>query len=184
MKNIRRTIAAAALLTSVLGAPAYAATFSNAWSFTDTGTGQIVSGTLDGLSNGSNLAASGLTATVTASPYADLLGTYNVASGFSGTYNSYSASNGVVTYANFALRNGSFSFLFFGTSPNGGTFFPQLRNAALSEDAHNFGVGTSFTADAGAVPEPASWAMMIFGMGAVGGALRRRSKVSTTVKFA
>lgn len=35
-----------------------------------------------------------------------------------------------------------------------------------------------------AVPEPASWAMMIFGMGAVGGALRRRGKVSTTVKFA
>jgi hypothetical protein len=39
-------------------------------------------------------------------------------------------------------------------------------------------------ATAGAVPEPASWAMMILGMGAVGGALRRRSKVSTKVTFA
>jgi hypothetical protein len=36
----------------------------------------------------------------------------------------------------------------------------------------------------GAVPEPASWAMMILGMGAVGGALRRRSKVATKVAFA
>jgi hypothetical protein len=34
-----------------------------------------------------------------------------------------------------------------------------------------------------AVPEPAGWAMMIFGMGAVGGALRRRSKVSTKVSY-
>jgi hypothetical protein len=30
------------------------------------------------------------------------------------------------------------------------------------------------TADAAAVPEPASWAMMISGFGLVGGAMRRR----------
>jgi hypothetical protein len=36
---------------------------------------------------------------------------------------------------------------------------------------------------AGAVPEPATWAMMIGGVGMVGGALRRR-KVSTKVSFA
>lgn len=36
----------------------------------------------------------------------------------------------------------------------------------------------------GAVPEPATWAMMILGMGAVGFAMRRRSKVKTSVKFA
>jgi len=38
-----------------------------------------------------------------------------------------------------------------------------------------------------AVPEPASWAMMILGMGAVGFAMRaakRKSKVSTSVRFA
>ena len=35
-----------------------------------------------------------------------------------------------------------------------------------------------------AVPEPASWAMMILGLGAVGVAMRRRGKVSTTVGFA
>jgi hypothetical protein len=35
-----------------------------------------------------------------------------------------------------------------------------------------------------AVPEPASWAMMILGMGAVGFAMRRRKNVNTTVRFA
>lgn len=38
-------------------------------------------------------------------------------------------------------------------------------------------------AAAGAVPEPASWAMMIGGFGLVGGAMRRRS-ARTTVRFA
>jgi hypothetical protein len=37
---------------------------------------------------------------------------------------------------------------------------------------------------AGAVPEPATWAMMIGGMGVVGGAMRRRRSVSTKVSFA
>lgn len=36
----------------------------------------------------------------------------------------------------------------------------------------------------GAVPEPATWAMMLLGFGTIGGALRRRSKVKTTVSFA
>lgn len=37
---------------------------------------------------------------------------------------------------------------------------------------------------AGAVPEPATWAMMILGLGAVGFAMRRRGKVNTVVRFA
>jgi hypothetical protein len=37
--------------------------------------------------------------------------------------------------------------------------------------------------DVGAVPEPATWAMMIGGFGMVGGAMRRR-RVSTKVSFA
>lgn len=35
-----------------------------------------------------------------------------------------------------------------------------------------------------AVPEPASWAMMLAGFGLMGFAMRRKSKVKTTVKFA
>ena len=40
------------------------------------------------------------------------------------------------------------------------------------------------TVGAGAVPEPATWALMIVGFGAVGGAMRRRSTVRTNVSFA
>lgn len=40
------------------------------------------------------------------------------------------------------------------------------------------------TGNAGAVPEPASWAMMILGFGAVGGVMRRRGKVDTRVSYA
>ena len=40
------------------------------------------------------------------------------------------------------------------------------------------------TGNAGAVPEPASWALMILGFGAVGGVMRRRGKVDTRVSYA
>lgn len=36
----------------------------------------------------------------------------------------------------------------------------------------------------GAVPEPATWAMMIVGFGMVGGVLRRRRNVTTAVTYA
>ena len=54
----------------------------------------------------------------------------------------------------------------------------------------DFGVGNVITANvvfapiAAAVPEAATWAMMILGMGAIGFAMRRRKNVSTSVKFA
>ncbi len=35
-----------------------------------------------------------------------------------------------------------------------------------------------------AVPEPATWAFMIFGFGAIGGALRRQRSVKTTISYA
>ena len=48
-----------------------------------------------------------------------------------------------------------------------------------------FGPATSSPAAiGGAVPEPATWAMMILGMGAVGFAMRRRQKVTTRVSYA
>lgn len=40
------------------------------------------------------------------------------------------------------------------------------------------------TAPISAVPEPATWGMMIFGVGMMGYAMRRRQKVRTTVSFA
>ena len=45
------------------------------------------------------------------------------------------------------------------------------------------GPGTVTVGDGGGVPEPATWAMMIGGIGAAGGALRRR-KANVTVRYA
>lgn len=42
----------------------------------------------------------------------------------------------------------------------------------------------TITPYAGPVPEPATWAMMVAGFGAVGYALRRREKVTAKVRFA
>lgn len=42
----------------------------------------------------------------------------------------------------------------------------------------------SASATVAAVPEPATWAMMLVGFGAIGGAMRRKSKVTTGVSFA
>jgi hypothetical protein len=42
----------------------------------------------------------------------------------------------------------------------------------------------SFDQVNGAVPEPATWAMMMIGFGMVGFGLRRRSKIKTTVSYA
>lgn len=41
-----------------------------------------------------------------------------------------------------------------------------------------------FAATFAAVPEPATWAMMIGGFGLIGGAMRRRSSVRSSVRFA
>lgn len=43
-----------------------------------------------------------------------------------------------------------------------------------------FGILGSAAPPAGAVPEPASWALMIVGMGVAGGALRRRRSAAVT----
>ena len=47
-----------------------------------------------------------------------------------------------------------------------------------------FGPATSSPAATGAVPEPATWAMMMLGFGGMGYAMRRKNKVATRIKFA
>ncbi|MBN8808012.1 MAG: PEP-CTERM sorting domain-containing protein [Sphingomonas sp.] len=53
-------------------------------------------------------------------------------------------------------------------------------------DAGNLNIGFQILGDAtvAAVPEPAIWAMMMLGFGAMGYTLRRRAKVTTRVRFA
>jgi len=61
-------------------------------------------------------------------------------------------------------------------------FGVQLRSTAPAFEADNFffsGRGGDSQVHAGGVPEPASWAMMLVGFGAVGGAVRnQRRKIS------
>lgn len=62
-----------------------------------------------------------------------------------------------------------------GTLAGGGTFRVQNFGGAT---ASPFSVNGTVSTATGAVPEPATWAMMILGMGMIGAALRRRVKVS------
>ena len=56
-------------------------------------------------------------------------------------------------------------------------------NGSWGPEGGSYAGTLNFSPMGGAVPEPATWAMMIGGMGMIGGAMRRR-KVSTKVSFA
>ncbi|RYE96095.1 MAG: PEP-CTERM sorting domain-containing protein, partial [Oxalobacteraceae bacterium] len=56
-------------------------------------------------------------------------------------------------------------------------------NGTWGSEGGSYAGTLNFSPMGGAVPEPASWALMIAGVGMAGGALRRR-RVSTKVSFA
>jgi hypothetical protein len=75
-----------------------------------------------------------------------------------------------------------------------GNVYPDQNTGQFNNDPANISYSNAFnvvydatfsaTIQAAAVPEPASWAMMISGFGLIGGTLRRRNKIAATVKFA
>jgi hypothetical protein len=76
--------------------------------------------------------------------------------------------NSLITFAGTAL------------SPNGSGFA-----FADSINANGIGrFGPNFQFVVGSVPEPATWAFMIFGFGAIGGAMRRQRKANVKVSYA
>ncbi|RYD23268.1 MAG: PEP-CTERM sorting domain-containing protein [Lysobacteraceae bacterium] len=95
-----------------------------------------------------------------------------------------------------ASSTGWTSFITNGANYLGGTadrsFSPAINTAAtvwLIGAGRGTGSDDSFKLSSigvtAAVPEPASWAMMIVGFGAVGATMRRRKgKVATTVSYA
>ena len=93
---------------------------------------------------------------------------FNTLAGWGNTY----SSNAFVSGLSIGVGSGA-----------GSGFNANVDNLAFTTDLgttrYNFA-----EASAAAVPEPASWAMMIGGFGLVGGSLRRKRKVTTRVHFA
>ena len=157
--------------------------------FASTGNGYGVNGTaLIGNATGSFAGLNGLTASIadlalgaTANPY-----TTNPFISFG------SASNIVFNFSNAVLTRSplgtSVSIAGQGTFSNGNaadTTTGMFTLATASQNGMASNVNFTFTSNvsAAAVPEPATWALMILGMGAVGFAMRRRN-TTTRVRFA
>ena len=72
-----------------------------------------------------------------------------------------------------------------GCPGNCSTFSAFADNLSLTTDTSTYGYDFGTAAVTGAVPEPATWAMLLVGFGGIGFAMRRRkSKVTTDVAFA
>lgn len=81
------------------------------------------------------------------------------------------------------FRAGGAADTFTAFSPTGFTNLSSLTFAAAPGATSPEFALDNIVLNAAAVPEPASWAMMILGMGAVGFALRRRGKVALRVSY-
>ena len=166
---MRRTALALATAAALCAAPAQAAITTTNWTISGTGSGTF---TLDFDSNTSLYTLTALNFT--------LAGT---------TYNT----------ANSGLSNQSPTLLILGANAGGGVlvvagatndfwlfFDPTLLLQSVSGDnaSYSTGAGTILSADyrlsqvpGTAVPEPATWAMMLLGLGGIGFAARRARKV-------
>lgn len=92
-----------------------------------------------------------------------------------------SANTDLVETQSFALDSSFFSLLSDGAV--------SLAGTTISEDSGSGSFQIDFlsleiTTDMGAVPEPATWAFMIIGFGAIGGAMRRQRKANVKVSYA
>ncbi len=73
--------------------------------------------------------------------------------------------------------------VFYNADYNGSDTLRAFANRDGAYSGTTGGLVTTFSL-AGGVPEPATWALMILGFGAVGGAMRRRQAVTAKVRFA
>lgn len=197
---MRTRFAAAAMslaLLSSLAAPASAAdfTFTFASDLSDPDNVNDVAGSVTGRILG--LADNG-----TSSAVSVIIDSYNAA-GF-GSFptdaalwenqfvNSFTVVNGQITAASFRAdrtQAGSYDQLWINIPlgyARGNTNYASTGVNNTQSIWNNTGLsGVSFTAvDSLGVPEPATWALMILGFGAVGGAMRRCQSVAAKVRFA
>lgn len=79
--------------------------------------------------------------------------------------------------------DGSSGYTFLGTRRTLG-FFSTVQLYGLVNDTNASNNTGGFTVDVVAVPEPATWAMMISGFGFVGGAMRSRRRQQVRITYA
>lgn len=88
-------------------------------------------------------------------------------------------SNFNMPQANAPLAGGNFVYL------NNGTNFSQLTTSTWASAEPDVAFKAKFGGSIGAVPEPATWAMLLIGFFAVGGTMRmKRQKCSVSVSYA
>lgn len=94
--------------------------------------------------------------------------------GAGGIFGSWTLNSGLL--ANFVAVKSSNAFILYQINPaNSGTWSTaglMNKNDGIHELSHLVFFGTQ-----GAVPEPATWMMMLFGFGLIGGVMRRRKTV-------
>lgn len=111
----------------------------------------------------------------------DVAGTFG---GVAGTASTISFGNGIFASLSISAANLGFTQFSGPTLFTGSPDHPTFLTGSFTLINPFFGNGQlTISPVAAAVPEPATWGMMILGMGAVGYALRRRQKVTTRVSY-
>jgi PEP-CTERM motif len=123
-----------------------------------------------------------------------LFSTGSIAPTFFGPANG-SSNTAIVTgsFSPITLSAGSYYASFVGTNiaingyaggNGGGGQLSQVGGGNFEARGDNIGYQLLGTSGVGAVPEPSTWALMLLGFGAIGFAMRKASKVRTTVSYA
>lgn len=143
-----------------------------------TGNVQFVVTSFDGVNAGSMpLYSSGAIALTSKSATLDFSG-LAIATLPGDSYIAYLTSNGVTN----ATMSGNLGVARDGLPYTDGNLFGRVYGDTQFYDANlDAAFNATFLPDVIAVPEPATWAMMLPGLGAVGFAMRRRQKVTTLV---
>lgn len=115
----------------------------------------------------------------------DVAGTFN---GVAGTASTISFGSGIIASLNIVAPGLGFTQFGSSSAPlfTGSFDSPTFQTGTYQLNNPFFGDGTlTISNGAGAVPEPATWAMMLLGFGALGGIMRStRRKQNATVSYA